>query len=277
MKATARTFLWLYAAFIIIVVVNMISNPFMALSNTASSIAMEGNDPTGGAFPGTVRAIAMALYSLAVVAMIVVTLVIIILRFFRNLLGDEGYLWMTLPVTREQHILAKLLVSVIWTICSTVLIILSIFMLIAATGHFADVVEGIRYFFSLDLPLGRWITIGVIALIVSCFAGVLELYAAMAIGPNIIKNRVGGSILAFIIISIATQFATSGILLGAVRVGFGPPGSWTGPVFSAYPMYSNYAAGTDSLLIGCLISTAVIAVVCWFLTVFMLKRKLNLA
>ena len=39
-------------------------------------------------------------------------------RFYKNLLGREGYLMHTLPVTETQLILSKLLTSMVWVLCS---------------------------------------------------------------------------------------------------------------------------------------------------------------
>src|SRR5699024_3526845 len=51
------------------------------------------------------------LYLAMIVAVFVVTAIILIQRFYKNLLGDEGYLMFTLPVTVGQHIWSKLIVS----------------------------------------------------------------------------------------------------------------------------------------------------------------------
>ena len=46
-------------------------------------------------------------------AAFVLTLIIQIQRFSKNLLGDEGYLMFTLPASVSQHITAKLVVAVL--------------------------------------------------------------------------------------------------------------------------------------------------------------------
>ena len=49
-------------------------------------------------------------FSVAVVATIVMSLVIMVSRFYRNLLKDEGYLMFTLPVSVHELIWSKLIV-----------------------------------------------------------------------------------------------------------------------------------------------------------------------
>lgn len=51
-------------------------------------------------------------------AAFVLTLIIQIQRFSKNLLGDEGYLMFTLPASVSQHITAKLVVAVLLDVLS---------------------------------------------------------------------------------------------------------------------------------------------------------------
>lgn len=44
---------------------------------------------------------------------LVVTAVILIQRFYKNLLGSEGYLMFTLPVTVSQHLFSKTIIAVV--------------------------------------------------------------------------------------------------------------------------------------------------------------------
>lgn len=278
MRATAKTFIWLYVAFAVIAVVNVIANPYAMTVSEGSSFGSAAA-PTN-VFPGMMQGLTAVLYGLSVAAMIVGTFVVVILRFFRNLLGDEGYLMMTLPVSREENILSKLLVAVVWNICTGVLIFLSVLMMIGASGYFGDMIQGMNEIIAMGVPLPRIIFQVVLLMIISTFSGVLMLYAAMGIGPNMIKNRIGGSILAFVIIYVASQFVMLGVMWGVAHTYFagGLMGQLRDSVaMSAEKSISNTVAVIDSVTIGCIIGYAVIGVVCWFLTRYMLKRKLNLA
>ena len=64
-------------------------------------------------------------YLMLCVAIAVITALTIIQRFTRNLLGREGYLMHTLPVTPAQLILSKLISSMVWLLCSILVIALS--------------------------------------------------------------------------------------------------------------------------------------------------------
>ena len=62
-----------------------------------------------------------AIYLLLALGLAITTFIVIIIRFYKNLLGTEGYLMFTLPVSVEQNILAKLIPSVVWFFGSCVL------------------------------------------------------------------------------------------------------------------------------------------------------------
>ena len=59
-------------------------------------------------------AVLMIIYLALVVAIVVMTVFTIVQRFTRNLLGREGYLMHTLPVSSVQLILSKLISSMVW-------------------------------------------------------------------------------------------------------------------------------------------------------------------
>lgn len=82
-------------------------------------------------------------YMMLCVAIAAITVLTIIQRFTRNLLGREGYLMHTLPVTPAQLILSKLISSMVWLLCSILVIALSLFVfflfgMLNLHGIFAD-------------------------------------------------------------------------------------------------------------------------------------------
>ncbi len=63
-------------------------------------------------------AISMTIYCLLIAAVFVMTLVVTIQRFNKNLLGDEGYLSFTLPVKVTATSYSKMIISLMWTVLS---------------------------------------------------------------------------------------------------------------------------------------------------------------
>jgi hypothetical protein len=153
-------------------------------------------------------------YGAAIVATIVVSSVIIILRFYKNLMSDEGYLMFTLPVKSHDLINSKLIASILWnTICFSA-VIASIGVVITATGHMTQVTD----FFNLvinefRLELGDSSTLFMIELIVMIFLSVLNsvlmIYVSIAIGQLFNGHKVLGSFGAYIVISIAVQIIST--------------------------------------------------------------------
>ena len=69
------------------------------------------------------------LAAFALLAMLAVIVIVAVQRFYKNLLGDEGYLMFTLPATPGQQIFSKLLVSLVWSLMGIVVVILGAFYL----------------------------------------------------------------------------------------------------------------------------------------------------
>ena len=75
--------------------------------------------------------ILMIVYVSVILAIAVLCFVNTIRRFYQNLLGREGYLMHTLPVTETQLILSKLLTSMVWVLCSGLVGIVCITVMVA--------------------------------------------------------------------------------------------------------------------------------------------------
>ena len=62
------------------------------------------------------NATSSVLLIIASIALPVVTLVMIIIRYYKNMFGNEGYLMFTLPVKPQQLLISKAVTSVVWMI-----------------------------------------------------------------------------------------------------------------------------------------------------------------
>ena len=74
-------------------------------------------------------------FGFAIAGVFVMAFVLMIQRFYKNLLQDEGYLMFTLPVSVHQHIWSKLIVSAVW-FAATVLAIIAASLIVAFQGGF---------------------------------------------------------------------------------------------------------------------------------------------
>ena len=167
-------------------------------------------------------------FGAAVVATVVMSLVIMVSRFYRNLLKDEGYLMFTLPVSVHELIWSKLIVSLVWFLATGLLIFLVMALMALNLSHtnlemilkqlpsWSEIIgwldqAGVRgqvITFLVQIVLGT--LIGIIA---AC----LHFYAAMALGHMFSKDKVLLSIVFFVGIS----FAFNLMEMGYGVVGFG--------------------------------------------------------
>ena len=59
-------------------------------------------------------ALVVMAYVVAITAVFIVAFILMLQRFYKNLLGDEGYIMFTLPASVHQHVWSKLIVSAVW-------------------------------------------------------------------------------------------------------------------------------------------------------------------
>lgn len=169
-------------------------------------ITFRHNDMEGfGHLTEIASAITSFLYGSLFVAIIVVTVLIILMRFYKGLLRDEGYLMHTLPVKTWQLITAKGVVAAAVSLISILAATLSVLILMAFDG-------GIEYFgeFMEELlrALGQhpaYIAILLEALLLGvCWiaAMIYKAYAALSIGQLAQKHRIALSVGAWIGIGV---------------------------------------------------------------------------
>ncbi len=257
-KATARLFFPIYLAILLFALINRIINPFEKVGNTYST-TMEGFN-----FINMMRMISAFVYFALIVAVIAMTFVIIIQRFYKNLLSDEGYLMFTLPVRPWQHIVSKLLVSMLWIISSFIIIICSVLILINVDnlfGELARLLDSARSFLGDTLL----ILMPISALVLSAYF-IITVYNALSIGHLFTKHKILASFAAYIGIYMFSQivftifaFATANTLLVPLAE-------------STVPDPSHIAA-----LIGSLTALyAVLGVANFVVSNIIINRKLNL-
>ena len=86
------------------------------------------------------RATARVMLPLYLVTFVLVLAALIqaVLRFRSNLLGDEGYVMFTLPVSTHQLVWAKLITSVVWFLGAAVIDVLALLALVVNLGMFQE-------------------------------------------------------------------------------------------------------------------------------------------
>ena len=131
------------------------------------------------------------------------TLILIIRRFKGSVYDRQGYLTLTLPVSEHQIILAKLLGAFIWSLISSAVFFLSIYIIFATIDP--NMIDS--YFFDylfVHYIENFWLTL--ISFFISTVAGILCIYLSISIGQLFNEYRTALAVLAYIVIHIVLGF-----------------------------------------------------------------------
>lgn len=276
-KATKRLYFGLYLALALLSVVLGVT--FRQEHALAHSTSFQN-----------LQVILMIVYVSVILAIAVLCFVNTVQRFCRNLLGREGYLMHTLPVTETQLILSKLLTSMVWVLCSGLVGIVCITVMVAV-GVFDPETFGMVDWNSWkqlwgmlygELGAKFWlVTFWTILINLARLASlILCVYAACMIAHQFKKQTMVAGILAFIGMNIVENqidklLGTNDVTLFVdvtyklVDVSNGSEGA---PVMH----YMTAAFGQGASCLFCFVFTAAIAAVYFFLTRWLMKHKLNL-
>lgn len=261
-KATGRTLLPVYAVLIVISLLTRFSvnhNGFYSLSDSL--------------LLGIIQTVIVLAYGCIIGMVCVVTVLLLIQRFYKNLLRDEGYLMHTLPVKPWQNIMAKLLPAVLWSLLSLFMAVLSTFI-ISMDMHgwamffreFGDLMYQIFTEFGVHGPL--FILEALLLVFAAMAHEILQVYAALAMGHTANSRRILWSVAAYIGITLAVSFITMLGLQLLTTNGLGQ---------AIYDMlYGHYYAAMHCGLWVLIIYTMLFNAVFFGVANHILKHKLNL-
>lgn len=219
------------------------------------------------------------------IALAVLSLVLTVTQFYNSILGSEGYLTNTLPVSVDTIIFSKMLSATIWLILSSIVAILSI--LILGFGGFAsadDLFEAFGQLFgaigkllitpSMYGDLAKFVAVLILLfflMLVSLFNELLHMYMAMAFSQiyPFSKNRIAGSFIAYLLISIPLTILTT-LLFSAL--GFAGDAMGVSNLFNGPHEFSAIVLALVSLIVVIALLDALL----YLPTRYILKNKLNL-
>lgn len=227
-----------------------------------------------------------ALAVIAVIAAEIMSIIIMVHRFYKNLLGQEGYLMHTLPVNVHQLVWSKLIVSAVWILVTNVVIILLGLLSLTVIGRlnlgeifrafpsWRQIVAALGYYGVSEGSVMAIVVESVLLIFLSIFSTCLHFYAAMALGHMFSNNKVLMSVVFFIGINVVFSILSSVLMVG---LQFGLPGS-------PFSMAMNQSGTPQELLnyMNTVYGSALIlqlaqVVLMYVATVLGLKKKLNLA
>ena len=213
------------------------------------------------------------------VAIGIMTLVFVCSRYYNGLLGDEGYLMHTLPVTASAHIASKGLTALILEVVSGLVALLCI-SLVALTYSGAELLRGWRevmaMFRQIDFPAATpWlISEALLVGLAAAATETLKIYAAISLGHLAKRRRVLWAVLAYVGIDVALNIllgfeASSGLLARIFS------GSWG--FFADSGAVTAHGLGILAGAMGSvLLWELLLGAAFFFLSRFILKKHLNL-
>ncbi len=248
-KSTGRTFLPIYGALLI--------------TSFLTRLFVFNKDFSNSFFLSLFQVVISSLFGFLLMAVCILTLVVSLQRFYKNLLGEEGYLSMTLPVRPWQHILCKSLTSLVWYIFSSIAAILAFVILAYEKGMLGDFFKAIVTLIrrgSLNAQIltacGEFFLFAALGIL----AFTMMLYASMALGQLNANKRLLTSFGAFLALNFLVQILMG--VLGNLAV------QWV------FPMSSRWALNV-ALLLSIVVELFFLAGF-FAITNYILSRKLNL-
>lgn len=215
-NALGRLLLPLYALL-------LITAPLAGLLNYASASGLakiQTGNPNINLFLQTGFGIILLLFNILLVfeliGIAVANIILVAMRFYKSMTGEEAYLTHTLPVTMHSLIISKTLIASLFEILSSVVILVSSLLYGLCCGNteqLSSFPSSLADFFAVFSKQSEGVfilpSIGlVLLLILTLFVTNLHIFASVALGHLITKHRVAGSFGMYIVINYAKQFLT---------------------------------------------------------------------
>ena len=233
-------------------------------------------------FLGITYILTLSVFFLGLFALAVVAFVLMIQRFYKNLLRDEGYLAMTLPASVDEQIWAKLLVSFVWFAAVTVLSAVAMLVLVSIGSRmqllrdmfFDDQVREVIREITSHVGGGN-IALFALEFVVLSFLGTcatcLRCYSALAIGHSAADHKMLLSFVAYFVIGMALS-----LLQNAFTFGLLPNLDIEQLLMNVDTLEGGLRFAHGAMWAGVALSLLYSALF-YFVTRWFLKNKLNLA
>lgn len=204
-------------------------------------------------------------FTLAVIFLPMLTFVFTIMKFYQNLVKDEGYLIHTLPVSKHKLVLSKTISSFIVLGISLIVSIIVVLIGIFDVGIFDNIFIFLRELWEMIPHSVIFITI--ITVIIGVITQQLMFYAAIALGQTRNNHKVGYSIAFGIGLYYLNQ------MLGLILL---IPMAFNDKFASYYKMDIPPVEFLNVILLISGLISLVCGIVYYIITVKVFEKKLNL-
>lgn len=221
-------------------------------------------------------------YSLGLFAAAVLSVVLMIQRFYSNLMGDEGYLMLTLPAGVDAHIFSKLIVSFVWFAVTCIICLLSMFVIMLTNVSFADLGEFFAEMSRVFAEITQYVSLGhfvgylfefVLLFFVGSCVTCLHFYAAIAAGHSFSNHKVLLSVVFYFVISFAINVFMMFLVWAADKVGIIERAT----AFMDAVKPQQFASLAHVGMLYAIVFGVIIAALCYLPTTLLMKKRLNLS
>lgn len=260
-RATSRVMLPLYLVLLATAIgANFSTRGLMELDNT---------------FLNLLGGLLVVAFVIAITGVCLMSLVLMVQRFHKNLLGDEGYVMFTLPASIHQHVWSKLIVSAVWFAATFLAVCLAMVIMVYEVGFMNSFFHGLgRMFQELTAYYALNGSALVLEILVLCFAGLcamcLQFYAAMAIGHSFPNHKGLLSVAFFFGLQFVMQMVGALLIVLLDETGFH---NW---LLGVTDGQLNGMAATHLMMFILILGTMAYSAVFYVITTIFLKKRLNL-
>lgn len=162
-----------------------------------------------------VTGLILILYIVVMVFITAAAMILGVVRFYKTMVKDQGYLTHTIPVKESQLILGKLITSSIWILASIGVMLISLFVAFLGTDIMKDLFKA---FGEISTVLSQhpsyigYIVSGIILVLISIVSSLLLFYAAIALGQMFTGHKVAGAVLFYFVIYYIYNFISMAML-----------------------------------------------------------------
>lgn len=224
----------------------------------------------------------LVLYVVSLIGVIYGILIYLGVHFYKSMYSDEGYLTHTLPVTSHHLLVSKILVSALWYLIVMVLMFVSLVSIVLTVIHLILAAEGRSFWAELsdnwdffvmgvESVMGegilKQILFYILQIVVAAFSSVMMLFGAITVGQLSSRHKVMMSIVSYFGITILLQIVAS---IVTVPVTFYS----TQAIMESAEVSVNLT--TMPTFLVTIAMNLIFAVVLYFISNFIITRKLNL-
>ena len=208
-------------------------------------------------------------YVLSIFAISIAVCILILYRFFKSLYTDEGYLTHTLPIKPSTILLSKFIYGFLCTFVTSIIIMFSILLIFIAaipdTDLIATTQEAILTISKqTGMSVSGFIILSIVYLVLSIVSGLLCFYASISLGQLFKKHKLIGSFVWYGVFYIIGQiFSTIYLIIMG---------------FTSLDLTNEITANTfvDRMLSTSLVFAIISCIIYWFISNYIISKKLNL-